>query len=381
MGDIMVKKERNSNFELMRIVSILLIILCHIINFGRLYNDSVNPVLKIVFEVLMFGTIIHVNSFVILSGYFQSKSRFKLSKLIKIIIQVIFYVAVIFFAALKIGWVDQYNIVTIINSFVPSVISNYWFINVYLITYIFSDYINLFINKLTHKEFKIFLILCFVVLSLVPYVTGFKILRNDGYSFINFIFLYMIGAYLRKYPIKDSYHFKRMSINGYRLFMIGLFVFMFILNYLFNNYAGQINGMSNLFSEIASRILNSKFTYATPFVIIQTIAYFEIFNTFKFKNRIINFISSSVIGVYLFHENPIIRDNIYKLLHLTNEYIVGYSDLYLVFVGVVLIFTLGTAFEWIRIIIEKLVIKIPIIKKLVTKVKKFFNSFNLKINW
>ena len=377
----MTKTARNSNFELMRIVSILLIILCHIINFGRLYNDSVNPTLRIVFEVLMFMTIVHVNSFVVLSGYFQSKSRFKLSKLIKMIIQVIFYITVIFFVALKIGWIDNYNIVTIINSFVPSVISNYWFINVYLITYVFSDYINLFINKLTHKEFKNFLILCFVVLSIVPYITGFKILINDGYSLINFIFLYMIGAYLRKYPIKDSYHFKRMSINSYRLLMFGLFFFMFILNYLFNNYAGQINGMSNVFSEIASRILNSKFTYATPFVIIQTIAYFEIFNTFKFKNKIINIISSSVIGVYLFHENPIIRDNIYKILHLTNKYIIGYSDLYFVLGGVILIFILGTIFEWTRIIIEKLVLKIPIIKKLVTKVKKFFNTFNLKINW
>ncbi len=377
----MLKKERNSNFELMRIISILLIILCHIINFGGLYNSCPNQALRIIFEIVMFMTLVHVNSFVMLSGYYQSKSKFRFSKLLKIIIQVIFYSSVIYFIAVKIGWIDSYNIVTIISNFLPSIVSNYWFINVYIITYIFSDYINVFINKLSQKEFKTFLIVSFVVLSFLPYITGLKFLDNTGYNFFNFIFIYMIGAYLRKYPLKDSYHFKYSSTNGYRLLLFLIFCAMFFLNYITNNFANQIVGMSNIFSEISTRVLNTKFTYSTPFVIIQTISYFELFNTVKLKSKIVNILSTSVIGVYLFHENPIMREHLYLLLHVTYKTITGYSDIIWVVICILWIFIMGTIVEWSRIIFEKVLLKIPCVNKIIISIKKYLDSFNYHINW
>lgn len=373
-------KERNSNFELMRITSMLLIILCHIINFGGLYTNCSNPALKVIFEILMFMTLVHVNSFVMVSGYFQSKSKFKLSKLIKMIFQVIFYSSIIFFVAYKIGWIKDINVVTILNNFIPSAISNYWFINVYIIMYLFSDYINMFIDRLSHDEYKKMLIMCFIILSLVPYITGLKILHSTGSSFFNFIYLYMIGAYLRRYPLKESYHFKVFSLNGYRLFMIFIFFLSFFGNYLFNNFAMQIGGFSNSFAEISTRILATKFLYSTPFVIIQTIAYFELFNTLELKNKFINLISISTFGVYLFHENTIIREHLYDILHLTYKYIISYAGMGWVLCGVFIIFMFGTIIEWIRIFFEKVILKIPLTKKIILKLKKYLRSFNYRIN-
>ena len=83
----------------------------------------------------------------------------------------------------------------------------------YLVTYVLSDFINKFINRLTRGEFKSFLMLSFIILSVIPFITGYKVVWNDGFTFFNFIYLYMIGAYLRMYPLKETYHFSRHHHN------------------------------------------------------------------------------------------------------------------------------------------------------------------------
>ena len=71
-------KDRNSNFELMRIISMVFIILWHIILHGNMISNSTNESIKFLLNFIQYILVIHVNSFVVLSGYFQSKSNFKL---------------------------------------------------------------------------------------------------------------------------------------------------------------------------------------------------------------------------------------------------------------------------------------------------------------
>lgn len=69
-------KGRNSNFELLRIVSMFMIVIWHfIIHSGIYYNTSgySHILIQFVCALLM----IHVNSFVLLSGYFQSDKPMK----------------------------------------------------------------------------------------------------------------------------------------------------------------------------------------------------------------------------------------------------------------------------------------------------------------
>lgn len=80
----MIKPERNSNFELMRIISILLIILYHIIFHGNVIQLCTTQTLKFVFKIIEVATLVHVSSFVLLTGYYQSTSQFKQAKLWKI---------------------------------------------------------------------------------------------------------------------------------------------------------------------------------------------------------------------------------------------------------------------------------------------------------
>lgn len=375
------KKVRNSNFELMRIISMFFIIVWHVIIHGNVLTNCTNPAIKIMLEIIMFCIIIHVNSFVLLSGYFQSKSKFKLSKLIKIFLQVVFYSITILLVAIKLKWIQNYTIVTFINNTLLSSLNNYWFIKMYLVTYIFSDYMNKFMDRLERREYRSFLIISFIVLSIVPFITGNTVVSNDGYTVINFLFLYMIGGYLRKYPLKETYHFKNMAVNGYRILLFfGFFAFAFI-NFLIYHFALEISGMSHIFSEISTRIVPLHFCYSTPFVMIQTILYFEFFKTLKLQNKFINKVSSCAFGIYLLHDNEIIRTHIYKILKIDNGLFSSYKIFPRILFVTFIIFVGCCIIEYIRKFIAKKLCGLKISKRIIEKFKQFINSFNFNMNW
>lgn len=373
-------KVRESNFELMRIVSMFLIILGHVIGFGYLIDNNSYGAIKEVLNIMMYILIMHVNSFIILSGFFQSNSKFRLSKLFSLILQVIMYSFIIYCISIKIGWITNYNIVSIFCKLLPSSIGSYWFISSYIIVYMFSDYINKFISRLSKVEFKKLLLVLFFILSIIPFFTGKMILDNNGYNFYNFIFLYMIGAYLRRYPLRESYHFKVFSTNGYRFLMIFMFICCFSVNYLLMYYASNMLSYSNLFGEISSRILSNKLTYSNSLIIIQSVCFFEFFRYIKINSKVINYISSCVFGVYLFHENAVMRNNIYSLFNM-EKYYNSYKLCLYIIVCTLIIFSVGVLIESVRKLFLKFISNLRIVKKLVDNLKNLCLSFNLKINW
>ena len=89
------KSKRLSNFELMRIVSMFLIVIWHVIMHGKMFANTSSDVIKFILNLIQYIIIIHVNSFVLLSGYFQSKSKFRIGKFLDLIMEVLFYLTLI----------------------------------------------------------------------------------------------------------------------------------------------------------------------------------------------------------------------------------------------------------------------------------------------
>lgn len=94
------QKTRTSSFELLRILSMALIVMHHYSVHGGF--DFMSPFsLRLYFvQCLAMGGKLGVNVFVLVSGYFLCKSNFKWQRLIKLELEVIFYsciIGVIFF--------------------------------------------------------------------------------------------------------------------------------------------------------------------------------------------------------------------------------------------------------------------------------------------
>ena len=367
-------KKRNSNFELMRIISMFLIVLWHVIIHGHTLDNSYNGHITILLKLIEFIIIIHVNSFVILSGYYQSKSKFRFSKLLSLIIQVIFYSSIIYLIGAKLN-IIEFNTNAFINTLLPSTINDYWFIKAYIALYILSDIINLTINAMDQKTYKNVLTLLFILFSTLPFLTGQRFFDNNGSTFYNFIFLYMIGGYISKYGIKklDSFSQKK-----YYLVLTFIFLSMAILNFIIIELCTRGINVNPIINDISYKILCTKLTFTPPMVVIQSICYLLVFKNLNLKSKLINYISSCTFGIYLFHDNHCwIRQNIYVFFKIDNGSFSSYSIFIKILIVAIIIFIIGVIIETLRKLIFKLFLKIKPVEKLCKKIQEL--DYLLKI--
>ena len=111
-------KVRQSNFELMRIVSMFMIIVWHIFLYG-VNMDTAAPNIKLFYDFFRSIMVVHVNSFILVSGYFLVNSTFKMSKLIKLNDAVFFYKIAIYllFIYLGLAATDSITIILVFYNF------------------------------------------------------------------------------------------------------------------------------------------------------------------------------------------------------------------------------------------------------------------------
>ena len=180
----MKKKERESSFELMRILSMFFVVLYHFLisTGGSILNNSSGNVL-VFWEWISMIIIVHVNSFILSTGYFQYKQKFSWKKFFSLLIMGYMY-KVIISIILQLVYHTPLSSVEILRTFSPFYFNNYWFLSVYLLLYLLSPYINILINKLSQKEHRNFIILLFIIFTIIPTITNQKTFSNTGFGII-----------------------------------------------------------------------------------------------------------------------------------------------------------------------------------------------------
>ena len=242
--------------------------------------------------------------------------------------------------------------------------------------------INHFIDSLSRVQYKNTLIVLFILFSLAPFISGNLFIENNGMNFFSFIYLYLVGGYLGRYPIKETYYFKRFTKNGYKWLLVFGFFLMVFINYSVIQMTGRLGNYNAIFRGILNRLLANQLTYLTPMVLIQTICYFLYFETLNIKNnKLINLISGCTFGIYLFHDHELIRSNIYIWANIDNGAYDNYNILGLMLLVTISIFMFGILIELIRKLLVTLILKLKITNKLIDKFKNYINTFNFKINW
>lgn len=294
------KGVRQSNFELMRILSMIFVVMWHLILHGGLYNTT--GVTKMGLEFLILLGVVHINSFVLISGYFQYEKKFSLSKFLNILFISWFYKAVISLIFHFSGMVTLSKL-DLVKELLPLDFRNYWYINCYLLLYLLTPWINQLILAMNQREHRRLLIVGFILFSIIPIISQF-IVANNGYTIVQFIYMYLVGAYLHKYPFDKNIHFVSYSNYKKQLFFLGSFLFWLVFNFLLLQCANIWNESSNSFvREIGSCLLSSNRSFSNPIVIFQSISYFLFFSTLHIRSRFLNRVAKNVLDVYLIHEN------------------------------------------------------------------------------
>jgi len=122
----------------------------------------------------------------------------------------------------------------------------------------------------------------------------------DGYNVMNFIFIYLIGQYIKKYiSIPKLKTDRNKIVAGYVCFSTLLGAWVLVLEFILRQH--KLTGVS--------------WAYNNPFIILSSILFFYIFLTINIRNSRINWWASSVLAVYLIHENSYIKGYIYNGIH------------------------------------------------------------------
>lgn len=358
---------RESNFELMRIISMFFIVLFHmfISTGGSIINYTTGHTKSIV-ELLCMIIIVHVNSFILVSGYFQYDKKSSMKKVLKLLLMAWFYkvvIAIIFYTICK----EKFVFLSFLKIISPIEYPGSWFLTVYILLYILSPYINIIINKLNKKEYQKLLITLFVVCSIIPTITDQATFSSTGFTIVHFVYIYIVGAYLKKYPISKEESIKKISMKKKRIILVMTFLGIGIINFLMYKTAKSLlnNVNSNTIEYVANAIVKNLFYYQNPLLIIQSISYFLFFETLSFKNKFINKIASMIFAVYIIHENQFINKVLYKKIGVLTGKIFGFQIIIKAIVYSVIVMIVCIIIEFLRIKLFDL------IKKLFPK--KYFN--------
>lgn len=331
-------KQRNSNIELLRIMSMIGVIILHYNNPGiggglSQVSDSLNHFILFVLESI---SICAVNLFILISGYFLCRSsKRQLIKPIELIIQVIFFSVVLYIVKICVG-AETLTIKGLIMTLVPS----NWFVILYSTLYIISPYINILLEQLSGKQKKKMVIVLFAIFSVWPTIVDLsgEILGKEwiglssvgmygsewGYSIVNFLLVYIIGAYL--YHMEESQN-KR---NKKQLLFCLLMTVLIITGWAF------LNERATLFTE------RSAWEYCNPLVIIEAVIIFLLLKNMKpFYSKIVNNLAKGCFTVFLLqntfirklHIDKYINGNVLLLLfHLLLNCVVIYIICWIIYI-------------------------------------------------
>ncbi len=196
-------KERNMGLECLRIFSMFLIILLHSIDHSGLLESLVPGTALYVWERLYYALCqVCVNCFVMLSGYFLAESKFRLSKLVMLWAQVVFYSLGIKLILMASGQIP-FSATSLVSCFVPVLTGRYWFVTIYFGLYLLFPFLNVLIRGLTRRSHGVLCLLLFVLMSgmisVHPAFAGMN--SGGGWGLAWFVTLYLMAAWLRKYGV------------------------------------------------------------------------------------------------------------------------------------------------------------------------------------
>lgn len=368
------RKVRDSNYELLRVIAMFSIVLWHVITKSQIdirTTGSVHFILNAIEMLLMF----HVNTFMLITGYYQCKSKFNLKKLLSLILQIAFFNFFIN-TFLKLSGLVEYSTLEYWRSIMFFNIDSYWYIKCYFIVYLLSPFFNKFIDqidKTTFKKLNIVLLTCYVIL---PFFSRGLVYWTDGFAVSQYVLMYFIGAYIRKYDL--NIHFlERLNLEQKRVTYFLVFVFSGIIGVMMNYFGNFLMTLDNsILSDIGSYIAIYKLYYSNPLVVIQSISLFMLFGTFKMKSKVIDKLASLTLGIYIIHETSAVRDHIYQLLVVEpgKSVIYGKSIILTAFLAAFVIFFGSALIEAMRQLLFKLLSKLKSVRKLENKTLSFINA-------
>lgn len=297
------KSKRQANFELLRIVAMLMIIVLHYLNKGELLTDYTTDrtVINYAAHLAEAFCIVAVNCYVLLAGYFLVESAWKPGRVVSLAGQILFYSVLIPVVLICAGVTPagELSVYDWLNYVLPVETEHYWFATSYVIMYLFAPFLAAGVRKMEKKTLQIILFFLLLYYSVWKSILPAALATDRfGYDYGWFLCLFLAAAYIRLYglPVLEK---KRNAALLYGLMCLGIFL------------------LTAAAAVLADRIppmlyyMDMPTTYNHILCLLGAVALFMLFKNIKIpegrRAEIIRRTAPYTFGVYLLHEHLLVR--------------------------------------------------------------------------
>ncbi len=329
-------KERTSNFELLRLVAMFLVLTIHgygvALGLPSKADFQVSPLSAAIRTIIESLSIVCVNVFVLISGWFGIKPSIK--GFAGFLFQCLFFSICITAIAPLVGIGDPFSGADIGGIFFFGKYY-YWFVKCYLCLYILSPALNTFTQSAGKKTFLIVLVGFFAIQTLYGW-TGSMNDFDRGFSVFSFVGLYLLARYVKLY---EGELFRRNKWVDLAIY-IGLSLILAATYYL----AQELE-----LEKVSSHL----FVYINPLVIASSLYLLLFFSKIEFKSKTVNYLARSAFAVYLLHLNAKVwydfLETCYKI-YIENDL---FRAIILIFLFISSVFVLAILIDQIRLLLWK----------------------------
>lgn len=289
-------QERNSTFELLRLILMFMIVLEHSLMVLTLHNYEPLSVIDNISWFIEAFTYCAVNVFFLITGYFAQDSV-KLGRILKIWLETIMYSMGIYLLAVLLGK-EALAIKNLVSYACPVLFKKYWFIQTYIVLAILSPYIIKGLKTLSQKAHLT--LICILLIFFSIHQTFIKVNMTldttQGYGIIWAVVLLIVGNYIHRYGDEII---KKTKTGIFALGYVVVAVCVFISNCLVIRF--------NIGQGVTSRA--NFYAYNSISMFVESIMLFCLFvklSQSNWTNRIVNRLSASSLSVYLISSHPLL---------------------------------------------------------------------------
>lgn len=296
--------KRQTNFELLRIVAMLMIITLHYTVKGYGFSDALDGTpMFYVMRLIEAFCIVAVNCYVLISGYFLVESEWKAGRILALLAQVLFYSVLIPVAMICIGMISWKNLSLYdwLGFIFPIQTEHYWFATAYIMMYIFAPVLAAGVKNMDKKTLQKVIAALLLFLSVGKSVLPMYLATDRyGYDYGWFLCLFLVAAYLRLYAPAW------LDKKGNALI---LYVSMGLGIYLLS-WISRLVGLGAKIDAF-SYYWEMPYTYNHVLCLAGAVGLFYVFKNAEFSEnkiaKLIRRLAPYTFGVYLLHEHLLVR--------------------------------------------------------------------------
>lgn len=201
------KKERNANIDIIKLVSMFLVVVIHISGMGIGTTEHASGATHVFVKVVNAFSYCCIDVFAMVSGYLMCEKQKKANRLIRLWADVFFYSIAGFAVVFLISRDNTLTAIHALSYLFPIVSQKYWYMSIYFALYFMIPFYNKLIyalDKRTHAWILLIMLTGISVISTMLNRDSFNISGNISCSFAWISIMYFLGAYIKKYGLNLS---------------------------------------------------------------------------------------------------------------------------------------------------------------------------------